>query len=201
MAAPDPGRERIAESLDETRSRFAMPNDEALVTPLIRRLEGAIFEMGLCDQAELIRVAVALREAIVNAIDHGNLGPDPELRQDDERVHHRLGAERHELSPCRERRVRIDVGATRSEATFTTCDEGPGFDPSTLPDPADPANLLRIGGRGVTLIRTPMDEVRFNAAGNKITLVMRRRAPRLGDMAGQRNCCASGGPDVRLADA
>ena len=178
---------QIIASLDETRSRFTLPNDESLVTPLIRRLEGAVFEMGLCDRAELIRVAVALREAIVNAIDHGNLELDSKLRQDDERVYQRLGDERREQSPYRARRVRIDIGVTRSEATFTIRDEGPGFDPATLPDPTDPANLCRIGGRGVMLIRTLMDEVRFNATGNEITLVKRRQAPSQVHQAGRAN--------------
>lgn len=187
MASPDPGRERVIDTLDETRSRFTMPNDEALVAPLIRRLEGTVSEMGLCDRTELIRMAVALREAIVNAIDHGNLELDSELRQDDERIYHRLGAERRGLSPYCDRRVRIDMDVTRSEATFTIRDEGPGFDLATLPDPTDPANLCRIGGRGVMLIRTLMDEVRFNAMGNEITLVKRRQASRQEEGVGPAN--------------
>jgi CheY-like chemotaxis protein/anti-sigma regulatory factor (Ser/Thr protein kinase) len=177
MAAPDPEKERVIESLEETQFRFKLTNDESLVAPLIRRLEEVVLEMGLCDQAELIRVAVALREAIVNAIDHGNLELDSELRQDDERIYHRLANERRDQSPYRERRVRIDVGVTRTEATFTISDQGPGFDPSTLPDPTDPANLCRIGGRGLLLIRTLMDEVSFNTTGNQIMLVKRRREP------------------------
>ena len=177
MAAPDPDKERIIESLEETRFRFALANDDSLVAPLIRRLEEVVREMGLCDETELIRVAVALREAIVNAIDHGNLELDSELRQDDERIYHRLADERRKLSPYRERRVQIDVGVTRTAATFTICDQGPGFDPSRLPDPTDPANLCRIGGRGLLLIRTLMDEVSFNATGNQICLVKRRQSP------------------------
>ena len=55
-------------------------------------------------------------------------------------------------------------------------DEGPGFDPSTLPDPRDPSNLERTAGRGLLLIRTFMDEVTFNKAGNQITMV-KRAAP------------------------
>jgi CheY-like chemotaxis protein/anti-sigma regulatory factor (Ser/Thr protein kinase) len=177
MAAPDPARERLIESLEETRLRFTLANEESLVAPLIRRLEQVVREMGVCDQADLIRLAVALRESIVNAIDHGNLELDSELRQDDERIYHTLGEERREQSPYRERRVRIAVGVTRTEATFTVRDEGPGFDTATLPDPTDPANLCRIGGRGLLLVRTLMDEVRFNATGNEITLVKRRQAP------------------------
>ena len=53
-------------------------------------------------------------------------------------------------------------------------DEGPGFDPATLPDPTDPSNLERVGGRGLLLIRTFMDEVRHNESGNEITFVKRR---------------------------
>jgi CheY-like chemotaxis protein/anti-sigma regulatory factor (Ser/Thr protein kinase) len=177
MAAPDLERERIIESLEETRLQFALANEGSLVAPLIRRLEQVVREMGVCDQADLIRLAVALRESIVNAIDHGNLELDSELRQDDERIYNRLGEERRGQSPYRERRVRIAAGVTRTEATFTVRDEGPGFDPSTLPDPTDPANLCRIGGRGLLLVRTLMDEVRFNSTGNEITLVKRRQAP------------------------
>ena len=87
MSAVDPSHERIIESLDETRCRFTLSNDESLVAPLIRRLEANVQEMSLCDQTELIRLAVALHEAIVNAIDHGNLELNSDLRQDDESVY------------------------------------------------------------------------------------------------------------------
>src|SRR5262249_47235624 len=117
LAAPDPGNERVLECLEETRFRFALANDVALVAPLIRRLEVIVLEMGLCDRAELIRLAVALREAIVNAIDHGNLELDSKLRQDDERVYKQLGEQRRVQPPYSERRVRITVDVTRSEAT------------------------------------------------------------------------------------
>jgi CheY-like chemotaxis protein/anti-sigma regulatory factor (Ser/Thr protein kinase) len=176
MAAPDADQERIIESLDETRFRFTLPNDESLVTPFVRRIEEVVLEMRLCDRTELIRLAVALREATINAIEHGNLELDSELRQDDERIYYRLGDERRKQSPYGERRVRIGVAVSRSEATFHIRDEGPGFDPSKLPDPTDPANLCRIGGRGLLLIRTLVDEVTFNATGNEITLVKRRQA-------------------------
>jgi CheY-like chemotaxis protein len=176
LAGPDPGQERIRDRLDETRLQFTLENDESLVTPLIRRLEKLVREMSLCDPTELIRIGVALRETLVNAIDHGNLELDSELRQDDERIYERLGKERRLQSPYRERRVYINVAVTRASATFSIRDEGPGFDPSTLPDPSDPANLCRIGGRGLLLIRTLMDEVSFNATGNEITLIKRKQA-------------------------
>ena len=65
----------------------------------------------------------------------------------------------------------------REEAVFVVQDEGPGFDPSSLPDPTEPANLERVSGRGVLLMRTFMDEVSYNQVGNEVTLVKRGSHP------------------------
>ena len=59
------------------------------------------------------------------------------------------------------------------EAVFVVRDEGPGFDPNSLPDPTDPENLLKPSGRGIMLIRTFMDAVSFNEKGNEVTMVKR----------------------------
>lgn len=174
MAAPDPDQGRIMDALDQIHLRFTLANDGTLVAPLVRRLEKLVLEMGLCDRPELIRLAVALSEAIVNAIDHGNLELDSELRQEDERIYHRLGEERQNEPPYRDRRVRLTADLNRNEATFQIRDEGKGYDRSRLPDPTDPANLCRIGGRGLLLIRTMVDDVQFNEKGNEITLIKRR---------------------------
>ena len=175
IAIPDPDQARLIENLEEIQVRFSIANDNSLVAPLVKWVERAVLELGICTEAELIRMAVALSEAIINAIDHGNLELDSELRQDDERVYHRLGDERRKQSPYRERRVQVRVGVTRSEATFTIRDQGPGFDIAKLPDPTDPANLCRVGGRGLLLIRTLMDDVRFNNLGNEIILLKRKQ--------------------------
>ncbi|MBY0456810.1 MAG: ATP-binding protein, partial [Gemmataceae bacterium] len=45
------------------------------------------------------------------------------------------------------------------------------FDVAALPDPTDPENLARASGRGLLLMRSFLDDVRFNPAGNKVTLV------------------------------
>ena len=59
--------------------------------------------------------------------------------------------------------------------TYVITDEGPGFDPSSLPDPTDLENLEKASGRGLLLIRTFMDEVQHNDRGNELTMVFRRR--------------------------
>ena len=73
---------------------------------------------------------------------------------------------------CRhsDRRLRVKARITPEHAEFVIRDEGPGFDPHSVPDPTDPANLERISGRGLVLMRTFMDRVEYNATGNEVTL-------------------------------
>jgi serine/threonine-protein kinase RsbW len=67
--------------------------------------------------------------------------------------------------------VEIALQAGRLEARVT--DQGPGFDPSTVPDPTSPENLTKPCGRGLFLMRQLLDEVSFNDQGNQVTLVLR----------------------------
>jgi CheY-like chemotaxis protein len=139
----------------------------ALVLHLQERLE----QLDLCDDGGRLQVATALSEALTNAIDHGNLELDSSLREHDGRAYRELGLERSQQLPYSERRVHVTATFREEEAKFVIRDEGPGFDPTTLPDPTDPENLLKPSGRGVMLIRTFMDTVSFNGRGNEITMV------------------------------
>lgn len=60
------------------------------------------------------------------------------------------------------------------EVTYRIEDEGPGFDPKSLPDPTDAANLERLHGRGLMLMRMFMDEVAHSPTGNAVTMTKRR---------------------------
>jgi serine/threonine-protein kinase RsbW len=97
---------------------------------------------------ERFHVTMAVREATVNAVLHGN-----------------------EYDPGRQ----IDVAFenTGADFIFTIADQGRGFDPDHLPDPLAPENLLRGTGRGIFLIRSLMDEVHFRQLhpGTELTLV------------------------------
>jgi anti-sigma regulatory factor (Ser/Thr protein kinase) len=141
---------------------------------LIGHFEEELTRMNFCDATDRIRVGTALTEALANAVEHGNLELDSTLRESPDGEYYRLGESRSKLTPYRERRVRITMRVTPSEVTYVIRDEGPGFKYQNLPDPTDPENLTKLSGRGLLLIRTFMDEVRFNAEGNEITLVKRR---------------------------
>jgi anti-sigma regulatory factor (Ser/Thr protein kinase) len=157
---------------------FEIGNSESLVPGIIARMEQTLLELRFCDEMEWMQIAMALDEAIVNAIFHGNLEVSTDLRQlDDGKPFVELVELRKTRSPFRERRVHISLTATRDRATFVIRDQGRGFDVSDLPDPTDPANLERAGGRGLLLIHSFMDEVRHNPIGNEITMVKYKADP------------------------
>ena len=112
----------------------------------------------------------------MNAIDHGNLELSSELREDGSGDSYRqIGDERIALEPYASRRVTLRALLTEDEIRYVITDEGRGFDPSTLPDPRDPENLLRPHGRGMMLIQNFMDSVSHNENGTEITMIKRLR--------------------------
>ena len=154
---------------------LSVGNEETLVPGLISRLEQPLKELDLFDEGERMQIAMALDEALVNAMVHGNLEVSSELRQtDDGKPYIDAIENRKQLPPYCERRVHIEMIADLSSAEYTVRDEGPGFDRSILCDPTDPENLEKAGGRGLLLINAFMDEVRHNDLGNEITMLKRK---------------------------
>lgn len=111
-------------------------------------------EAGLSED-DLFHVTMAVREAAVNAVLHGN-----------------------EYDPGKH--IQVSLENTGTELRFVIADEGKGVDPDTLPDPLAPENLMRGTGRGIFLIRSFMDEVHFRQLhpGTELTLV-KRLSPRV----------------------
>jgi CheY-like chemotaxis protein/anti-sigma regulatory factor (Ser/Thr protein kinase) len=172
------GRDRhlIWDCLARHEAQFVLSNQPEYITPLIGHLQDQMTQLKICDKSGLLRVGNALHEVLVNAIEHGNLELSSTLREASDRsAYLRLTEERRSQQPYCARRVFVTARFTPAEATYVVRDEGRGFDPATLPDPLDPAQLETTTGRGLLLIRTFMDEVSFNATGNEITIVKRRK--------------------------
>jgi CheY-like chemotaxis protein len=168
--------EALPRYLVRAESEFALENDPDLTLALISHFQEGLRQRQFCDELTVIRVGVALREALINAIHHGNLEVSSQLRQEDDKAYYQQVEERRRQAPYRDRRVRVLARESPGEVTYVIRDEGPGFDPAAVPDPTDPAYLDRPSGRGLLLIRTFLDEVSFNPTGNEITLVKRRPA-------------------------
>lgn len=173
------GRSRLMGCMMKSESVFDLENDSALIHPLVTYLQERACHLKVCDESDRTRIGVALEEALVNALYHGNLEIGSELRGEDDRAYHTLIHQRSRQSPYQDRQVHVQAKMSREHATFVIRDEGVGFDPSSLPDPTDPVNLEKASGRGLLLMRTFMDEVEYNEIGNVVTLMKRRRADTL----------------------
>ena len=172
----------VQTSLIGQKLLFSFPTDRRLIGPAVNNLQDFGVRFGIFNDRERTRIGVALEEAFLNAIIHGNLEVSSKLRDADDGSYEKLIAVRMGQSPYRDRRVKVLAKFSQTEARFVIRDEGNGFDVSKLPDPTDPENMARAHGRGVLLIRTFMDDVRYNRKGNQVTLIKRRKQPELSQM-------------------
>lgn len=159
---------------------FSLASDQNLIVPLVDLLQCMAAGISASDENERMRIGVALREALLNALYHGSweLSPgSPEDAQQNESPSLPSLESRRSEQPYCNRKIYVSARISPTEARFTVCDEGPGFDPRILPDPSEPGNLDRISGRGITLMRSLMDKVVYNPIGNEVTLIRRRQTP------------------------
>lgn len=144
---------------------------------IVGQLESHLVQLSLCDDTGVIQVGVALREALVNAVVHGNLEVSSKLHEESPTRFFEVVKERQGQLPFRARSVRVTATYSPLEVVYTIKDDGKGFDTATLPDPTDLDNLDKPSGRGLMLIRTFMDEVSWSDKGNEIRMVKRRTQP------------------------
>jgi CheY-like chemotaxis protein len=167
-------REKLLAYQTSRSTTFEMRNDPDLLTPLVGIIQEDLDAFAVGDETARMRVAVALREALANALYHGNLECSSDLRQEDERDFYNLADQRRAAEPYRSRRVHVESKVDREGARIVIRDEGSGFDVKGLDKPFDPEDLVKVGGRGMILIRTFLDEAFHNEAGNQITLIKRK---------------------------
>jgi CheY-like chemotaxis protein/anti-sigma regulatory factor (Ser/Thr protein kinase) len=164
---------RVLNRLKLWETDFSIENDLELITALSTYLMQSFNGLQICSTAEQLRVGVALDEALLNAYFHGNMEVSSKLRETNYHEFFDLAERRSKEAPYKERRIWVSARYSHVEATFTIRDDGPGFDISSLPDPRDPMYLDRPHGRGLLLMRTFLDDVRYNERGNEVTLVKR----------------------------
>ena len=140
MGAEMPVRRSIA--VDSRPSAF-----EAWWRDVLSALEAHGFT-----QDDIFAVHLALEEAFLNAVKHGN-----------------------RMNPAK--KVMIDYAVDPEKVEVRMTDEGEGFDPRCVPDPRVGENLYLPAGRGLLLIRSYMHTVEYNEQGNSLRMVRRKSEP------------------------
>jgi len=144
---------------DPTTSRVSYTLDSSLdsVNKLEQIAEQCAERAGF-DEDTIPHIAMAVREAAVNAVLHGNA----------------YDSNKH---------VKASFETTSDSLIVRIADQGPGLDPDKVPDPLAPENILRGSGRGIFLIRAFMDEVNFRQLhpGTELTLIKHRTPAQSGN--------------------
>jgi serine/threonine-protein kinase RsbW len=126
-----------------------LPSDVTCIEEAVELVTRHCLAGHAATRAIRFKLQVVLSEALANAILRGN---------------------RESLDKWVDIRAELRDDAIRVHVT----DEGPGFDPSAVPEPIEPDHLDEAGGRGLFLIRKLVDAVQFNEQGNSICMILRR---------------------------
>ena len=139
------GRSAFSRSNGAGPISFEIPSETGFIKKASRKVLQYLEPYGL-DKSVLFDIKLSFEEAVRNAMAHGNRSN-------------------------RELPVKINCAVDSGRLEITIEDSGGGFDPKKIPDPTKGANLLKGSGRGVYLIRRLMDEVEYNAKGNRIKII------------------------------
>ena len=160
----------------ETR-HFCFRCDELDIGSMVRHLTDRLVPMGFASPSNVDVISMAFHEALVNALEHGNLELDSSMKGD-------LFSETDPYTALRKQRLADEHFASRTVDVFmnsrpesfevTITDQGPGFDTSRVAyAPED--SLHKLTGRGLAMIQMVIDEVSFNESGNQIRLVLKKK--------------------------
>jgi FixJ family two-component response regulator/anti-sigma regulatory factor (Ser/Thr protein kinase) len=167
-----PPDEALPESveLQEYSHTYVLENDLSVVPLFVEHLlQRCAADL---DRVRVLELSLALRELVINAIEHGNLGVTFEEKGEamESGDMGPLIAERSGLHKYMSRRVTVLARRLERRVVIQVADEGEGFDWHALPDPTDAPNLLSSHGRGILLARMSVDNMSFNEAGNEVTI-------------------------------
>jgi serine/threonine-protein kinase RsbW len=112
------------------------------------------------DKDDIFAVHLTLEEAFLNAVKHGN-----------------------KMDPTK--KVKIDYSISSEKVEITRTDEGQGFEPEAVEDPRFGKGLYEPGGRGLLLMNSYMDIVKYNEEGNSVHMVRYKEKPHLSDNRSQ----------------
>jgi len=132
----------------ETTIEF--PSDSELVDGIAVYLTMDLLNYNLCNVQDINNIRLSIHEALMNAIEHGNKND-------------------------RTKNVKIIKKVDPTTILFTIRDQGVGFDFGKVPDPTLPENIMNPRGRGLLLIRSFMDEVKFKDNGCQLEMTKRRQ--------------------------
>lgn len=169
----------LSDCLMAVETRYRLENNLQLLMAAAESLPRGVERFWDCPPTTRVQLSVALEEALTNAYYFGNLEMDPSLRRSRPDEFFAVAADRSRSAACSRRTIHITARYSAGQVEFTVADEGRGFDVASVAGADDPSRLSDgNSGRGLRLMHSFMDEVRYNASGNSVTMIRRRDTPR-----------------------
>lgn len=116
--------------------------------PKVEKIASSIADEMNLNEEQKDNLAIAVTEAVGNAIVHGN-------KQD------------------AKKKVTLEFYLKKNEIKVSVKDEGQGFDPEALSNPLEPENIMKESGRGIFILKSLMDQIKFTENGTKINFTMK----------------------------
>ena len=185
VAQADLSYERMMASLTDTQMTFTLENDYRLVTPLVQLVRRTMAEMEAYDDAGRTQVGVALEEALLTALYHGNLELTAEQVANagydllDETAANVIESRRGQL-PYRNRKIYVEAHISRSEIRILIRHQGPTFATEPLSSPEEALARDDRQDRGMVHMSLFMDEFEMDESSKEILLVKRYDPDKLG---------------------
>ncbi len=171
--------QQIFEYFRSEKQTYQISNILKFTFPLIDLITDKLIRVGICGAHDLTNIRLALDEALINAIIHGNLEIPSTMKGaslSEITKFNQLVKERSLSEPYSSRCVHVETELTQDSVQYIIEDQGNGFDWSQMPKSFEDHEILANHGRGLLLIQAFMDDVTFNEKGNCITL-LKKRAP------------------------
>ena len=131
-------------------TELTLPSRIGAVNEAAGEVARILGNLGASEQL-MFGIDMAIREAVTNAVVHGN-------KQDDSKI------------------IRVDIKSSPEEIEISVRDEGAGFNPTEVPDPTMAENIMKTSGRGIFFMRNFVDEVEWlNPPGGGTTVKMTKR--------------------------
>jgi CheY-like chemotaxis protein len=169
-ASTNRGETRLLNRIASIETSYVLPNETRLVHALSAQVRDTMRSMRIFPENDRLRISIAFEESLLNALYHGNLEVSSDLRDQDHMAYESMAHQRSLTEPYIDRQLFVEISLTQKAVRFSVRDEGPGFDPASIPDPTDPEFLDRPSGRGILLMKSFMDEVTYSENGNQVTM-------------------------------
>jgi anti-sigma regulatory factor (Ser/Thr protein kinase) len=172
----------LADVVQGEQVRLRVPSRIEWIEPVVEHLAGRAVQCGAVGNRQGARIALALHEALTNAIVHGNLEISSELKEQGDGAFAEAVAARCADPRYAERSVEVCTTCDGGWMRWALTDQGRGFDVWAVLKRLDEADGLecRPSGRGLVMMRAFVDEVRWEQGGRRIILAVRKTGPEQG---------------------